>query len=56
MEQLLAGAQQLLGLELTPNQRRAFQTYYQELADWDTRFNLTAITDHSGTLLGRTHL
>ncbi len=48
MEQLLAGAQQLLGLELTPGQIRAFQTYYRELADWNTRFNLTAITDHQG--------
>ncbi len=48
MEQLLTGAQQLLGLDLTPGQRRAFQTYYRELADWNARFNLTAITDHKG--------
>jgi 16S rRNA (guanine527-N7)-methyltransferase len=48
MEQLLAGARQLLNLELTPNQLRAFQVYHQELADWNTRFNLTAITDHQG--------
>jgi 16S rRNA (guanine527-N7)-methyltransferase len=48
MEQLLAGARQLLGLDLTSSQRRAFQTYYQELADWNARFNLTAITDRQG--------
>ena len=48
MEQLLTGAQQLLGLDLTSSQRRAFQTYYRELADWNARFNLTAITDRQG--------
>lgn len=48
MERLLKGAQQLLGLELTPRQRQAFHLYYQELVTWNARFNLTAITDAEG--------
>lgn len=48
MERLVDGAQWLLGLTLTPQQRRAFQLYYQELMAWNARFNLTAITDPEG--------
>jgi 16S rRNA (guanine527-N7)-methyltransferase len=48
MERLMDGAQQLLGLSLTPQQRRAFHLYYQELVAWNTRVNLTAITDPEG--------
>jgi len=35
-----------LGLELTPRQLDQFQLYYQELVDWNQRFNLTSITDY----------
>jgi 16S rRNA (guanine527-N7)-methyltransferase len=48
MEQLVDGAQRLLGLTLTAKQREAFQIYYQELVAWNARFNLTAITDAKG--------
>jgi 16S rRNA (guanine527-N7)-methyltransferase len=32
------------GIELTPEQIGCFQVYYDELADWNQRVNLTAIT------------
>jgi 16S rRNA (guanine527-N7)-methyltransferase len=48
MEQLVEGAQRLLGLTLTQRQRQAFYLYYQELLSWNARFNLTAITDSEG--------
>lgn len=48
MDRLFAGAQKLLGLTLTAQQRQAFQIYYEELVDWNTRFNLTTITDPEG--------
>ena len=48
MQRLIDGTQRLLGLVLTPQQRRAFQLYYQELVTWNARFNLTAITDLEG--------
>lgn len=35
-----------LGLTLTPDQRKAFQRYYEDLVEWNQRFNLTAITDY----------
>jgi 16S rRNA (guanine527-N7)-methyltransferase len=35
----------LLGLELTPGQLEAFAWYAAELASWNRRFNLTAITE-----------
>lgn len=34
-----------LGLELTPAQSNLFQKYFVELTDWNTRINLTAITE-----------
>ncbi len=34
-----------VGIELTPGQLRAFDIYASELAVWNERFNLTAITD-----------
>lgn len=43
MQELIKGAAQL-GIELTPLQAAQFQTYFEELADWNTRVNLTAIT------------
>lgn len=46
MEILAEGARALLGLELTEVQLEAFQIYYQELADWNERTNLTAVTNY----------
>ena len=48
MLRLVDGAQQLLGLTLTQRQRQAFHLYQNELVSWNTRFNLTAITDTEG--------
>jgi 16S rRNA (guanine527-N7)-methyltransferase len=48
MERLVEGARHLLKLALTPPQQRAFQVYRDELIDWNSRFNLTAITDPAG--------
>jgi 16S rRNA (guanine527-N7)-methyltransferase len=45
MEILARGAQDL-GLELTPHQLDLFEAYYRELADWNQRINLTAITGY----------
>lgn len=42
------GTQQLLGLTLTQQQSEAFHLYHKELVSWNTRFNLTAITDSEG--------
>ena len=43
MQLLRAGARSLLGLCLTAEHVAAFQTYYEELAAWNQRLNLTAI-------------
>jgi 16S rRNA (guanine527-N7)-methyltransferase len=45
MEKLIAGAEKL-GLHLSPRQLEQFYTYYQELAEWNRRMNLTTITDY----------
>lgn len=45
MERLKAGAEKL-GLGLNSSQLEQFQTYYQELIDWNQRMNLTAITGY----------
>ena len=45
MEKLITGAKKL-GLQLSPRQLEQFNTYYQELIDWNKRVNLTAITDY----------
>jgi 16S rRNA (guanine527-N7)-methyltransferase len=37
-----------LDIALTPEQERQFETYARELADWNERVNLTAITDEEG--------
>jgi 16S rRNA (guanine527-N7)-methyltransferase len=44
MELLFAGASHL-GIELTSHQLSNFQCYFEELIDWNSRINLTAITD-----------
>jgi 16S rRNA (guanine527-N7)-methyltransferase len=45
MELLTAGAAKL-GLKLEEGQIKQFQTYYEELVDWNQRINLTAITEY----------
>jgi 16S rRNA (guanine527-N7)-methyltransferase len=44
MERLRIGARSL-GLNLTDKQLATFQVFYQELVQWNERFNLTAITE-----------
>ena len=48
MDQLIAGARNLLQLNLTPAQVEAFHQYAELLAEWNQKFNLTAITDSHG--------
>ncbi len=45
METLARGAE-ALGLALSPHQQEMFETYYQELVEWNQRLNLTAIVDY----------
>ena len=45
MEKLVEGARQL-AVSLTEHQLEQFQTYYEQLVDWNRRVNLTAITDY----------
>ncbi len=47
MEKLLRGAREL-GIVLKESHLALFQTYYEELVEWNQRFNLTAITDYEG--------
>ena len=45
MDKLVEGARQL-GIPLTGHQLQLFQTYYEQLVDWNSRVNLTGITDY----------
>lgn len=45
MDKLKTSAEKL-GLQLTENQLGLFQTYYEELIDWNRWMNLTAITEY----------
>jgi 16S rRNA (guanine527-N7)-methyltransferase len=45
MEMFLQACNKLTGLQLTPEQGRAFQVYEDELIVWNEKFNLTAIRD-----------
>jgi len=45
MKELIRGAVKL-GIELDAKQVEQFEVYYQELVEWNTRINLTAITDY----------
>ena len=47
MQKLIEGARKL-GLNLTPDQVTLFRRYRQELLAWQSRANLTAITDDEG--------
>jgi 16S rRNA (guanine527-N7)-methyltransferase len=51
MEVLKEGARAVLGLDLTAPQLAAFQLYAQELAEWNARFNLTAIKEPHDVLI-----
>ncbi len=44
MDTFIEGAAQL-GIRLNKTQVAQFETYYQEILDWNRRINLTAITD-----------
>jgi 16S rRNA (guanine527-N7)-methyltransferase len=46
MKELVEGAGKL-GIELNATQVEKFELYYRELAEWNRRINLTAITDYS---------
>lgn len=48
MMEILAEGAAALGLPLTGAQLAQFQAYHEMLADWNTRVNLTAITDPVG--------
>lgn len=50
MQTFIEGLRQF-GLELTEQQRGQFLRYLQELLDWNTRINLTAITDPEEVLI-----
>ncbi len=45
MKQLIAGAGKL-GIQLNARHVEQFELYYRELIEWNTRINLTAITNH----------
>ena len=45
MKELITGAGKL-GIQLNRRQIEQFELYYQELIEWNTRINLTAITDY----------
>jgi len=45
MQKLYQDALNLLGLYLTPRQLAAFERYEEQLLDWNSRFNLTAIRE-----------
>ncbi|HLH62630.1 MAG TPA: 16S rRNA (guanine(527)-N(7))-methyltransferase RsmG [Ktedonobacteraceae bacterium] len=51
MRNLFAEGLRRLGLELTAQQSEQFERYRQELLDWNTRINLTAITDPEEVLV-----
>lgn len=50
MEPLLLGAREL-NIVLTRQHLVLFEKFYQELMEWNQRFNLTAITDREGVLV-----
>ncbi len=50
MESLLLGTREL-NIALTRQHLALFEKFYQELMEWNQRFNLTAITDREGVLV-----
>ncbi|MEA3442039.1 MAG: 16S rRNA (guanine(527)-N(7))-methyltransferase RsmG [Chloroflexota bacterium] len=45
MKKLIEGAGRL-GIKLSAGQVKQFERYYQELIEWNNKFNLTSITDY----------
>lgn len=48
--ELLDNGARELGIKLTSEQLAQFQTYYDELVEWNKKFNLTAITDYEDVI------
>jgi 16S rRNA (guanine527-N7)-methyltransferase len=48
MRLLIRESQDILNLKITPAQLDLFQRYHDELAEWNTRMNLTAVRDPEG--------
>ncbi len=48
MEKWVKDLKTLVGIQLTARQIAAFQRYEDELLDWNSRLNLTAIRDREG--------
>lgn len=48
MDKFIQDVQSVVGLRLSARQVAAFERYEQELTDWNSRFNLTAIRDSEG--------
>ena len=48
VENFVQNARQLLGLQLSREQIAAFKLFQDELIEWNSRFNLTAIRDKEG--------
>lgn len=48
MEKLVKDARSLVGIQLTARQINAFKHYEEQLLDWNSRFNLTAVRDVEG--------
>ncbi|MFN8484621.1 MAG: 16S rRNA (guanine(527)-N(7))-methyltransferase RsmG [Anaerolineae bacterium] len=47
MQDILAVEAAARGIALSPAQLAQFETYYHELIEWNSRFNLTRITDYT---------
>jgi 16S rRNA (guanine527-N7)-methyltransferase len=45
MNEFIADAKSLLGIQISTAQQQAFEIYERELIEWNTRVNLTAIDD-----------
>ena len=43
MRELIENAWNLFGIQISDDQRIAFEIYEQQLIEWNNRFNLTAI-------------
>lgn len=50
-EQLLSELCQAIGLQLNSQHLQSFSRYYDELLDWNKKFNLTAIEDEQGIII-----
>ncbi len=49
-DKIIAGAGEL-GVDLSPEQACLFRTYYEELLKWNSKINLTAITDEDEVIV-----